>query len=111
MIKVIVSYYFTMRQFICIAIAGAAIAGAAIVTFFENIVFYYCTCILNSLKSHKLWFWQLILVPHLYDVISTKHQKILFSGIKLQSCHATNVILWFLLQKMFVPEKQKYSGK
>ena len=39
MIKVIVSYYFTMRQFICIAIAGAAIAGAAIVTFFENIVF------------------------------------------------------------------------
>ena len=28
-----------MRQFICIAIAGAAIAGVAIVTFFEDIDF------------------------------------------------------------------------
>ena len=28
-----------MREFICIAIAGAAIAGAAIVTFFKDIDF------------------------------------------------------------------------
>ena len=106
-----IPYCFSMRQFICIAIAGAAIAGSAIVAFFQILIFYYCTCILNWLKSHKLWFWQLSLVPQLYDVIlNIKKIYSLAPKIAVMSCHKSDFVV--IIAKDICPrKKKKYSGK